>query len=305
MKNQDRKKHAYLIIAHNEPLVLKTLLRLLDHPLNDIFIHIDRRASALTKEIEHQELSFSQLHILQPQIPVYWGNVSQIEVELTLFETAHEHGEYAYYHLLSGVDLPIKTQDEIHQYFDEHQGEEFVGFWTDAFHQRDLKRKVYRNYIFTQYFKGGRPLIHSITSFLRNMYLALQKVTCYRRSFPYEPKKGYNWVSITHDFCSYLISKKEETLKLYKYSLCADEIFVQTLLYNSPFKEHVHNDEDAADGSMRAIDWERGNPYVWQSDDVETLLTSPYLFARKFSAQQIDAVQEIEKQLHAQSSTHH
>ena len=33
---------------------------------------------------------------------------------------------------------------------------------------------------------------------------------------------------------------------------------------------------------MRAIDWERGQPYVYRMEDLEPLLQSDYLFARKF-----------------------
>lgn len=37
-------KHAYLIIAHNEPDVLSVLVRMLDDPRNDIFLHIDSKS---------------------------------------------------------------------------------------------------------------------------------------------------------------------------------------------------------------------------------------------------------------------
>ena len=34
-------KHAYLIIAHNEPNILKTLLLMLDDERNDVYLHVD------------------------------------------------------------------------------------------------------------------------------------------------------------------------------------------------------------------------------------------------------------------------
>ena len=37
------KKHAYLIMAHNQPQILKKLLTLLDHEQNDIYIHVDKK----------------------------------------------------------------------------------------------------------------------------------------------------------------------------------------------------------------------------------------------------------------------
>ena len=61
-----------------------------------------------------------------------WGGYSQIRSELILFQSAWEHG-YEYYHLISGVDLPIKTQDEIHEFFREHYGKEFIYFCPKTF----------------------------------------------------------------------------------------------------------------------------------------------------------------------------
>ena len=35
-------------------------------------------------------------------------------------------GNYDYYHLISGMDLPIKTQKEIHEFFENNKGKEFI-----------------------------------------------------------------------------------------------------------------------------------------------------------------------------------
>lgn len=278
-------KHAYLIIAHNEPEVLRTLLAMLDDVRNDIFVHIDRRARSVYESVKDYKPKHSTLVFLEHPIAVYWGDISQVQVEYMLFERAFSQGPYAYYHLLSGVDLPIKSQDYIHAFFQQNQGKEFVGFWMDAAHRRDLKRKVYRYYLFTRYFKGGNALVHSVCALSRNLFLALQKVIRYKRNqgnivF----QKGFNWVSITQAFCTYLLSQKENVFRTFRYTLCPDEIFIQTVLWNSSFREHIYNKENALIGSMRYIDWERGNPYVWQEKDTDELLSSPYLFARKFAS---------------------
>lgn len=36
-------KHAYLIMAHDDLPLLKVLVRLLDNPSNDIYVHIDKK----------------------------------------------------------------------------------------------------------------------------------------------------------------------------------------------------------------------------------------------------------------------
>ena len=87
---------------------------------------------------------------------------------------------------------------------------------------------------------------------------------------------GANWVSITNDFANYVLKQETWVRKVFKYSLCADELFIQTLLVNSKFK---------GDACMRYIDWERGNPYVFKEEDLERLLKSRMLFARKFDVE--------------------
>ena len=37
-------KHAYMIMAHHEPMLLSYLIKKLDHSDNDIYIHIDKKS---------------------------------------------------------------------------------------------------------------------------------------------------------------------------------------------------------------------------------------------------------------------
>ena len=106
--------HAYLVMVHKNINQVKKLLELLDYYDNDIYIHVDRKAK---KEIVECDFSVVCRHskVYQySEIDVYWGNVSQIKCELFLLEQAKEHKQYQYYHLISGMDLPLKTQKEIH-----------------------------------------------------------------------------------------------------------------------------------------------------------------------------------------------
>lgn len=97
-------------------------------------------------------------------------------------------------------------------------------------------------------------------------------------------RKGCNWCSITNDFCSYLISKENEICKRYYQTFCADENFLQTVLWNSPFKKNVYSTIDEYGGSLRAIDWNKGNPYTWwHKEDPDMLIDSNCLFVKKFN----------------------
>ena len=112
-------RHAYLIMAHNEWELLNTLLSLIDDPRNDIFLHIDKKVKKMP---DLYQPKYSKLYFTPKRYDVRWGDVGQVHSEMHLFRTAYEHGSYQYYHKLSGVDLPIKTQDYIHDFFDKHNG---------------------------------------------------------------------------------------------------------------------------------------------------------------------------------------
>lgn len=100
-------RHAFLIIAHNNPFTFQTLIELLDDKDNDIFIHIDKKVNI--KDFQSIKCNYSQLIFINNRKDVRWGDFSQIECELELYQYAYNYGKYEYFHLLSGVDLPIKT----------------------------------------------------------------------------------------------------------------------------------------------------------------------------------------------------
>jgi Core-2/I-Branching enzyme. len=110
-------KHAYLILAHNEFEILQKLITAIDDKRNDIFIHFD----AKVKDLPKIEISFSNLYVLSNRINVCWGDVTVVEAELELFKMAMQVGDYEYFHLLSGVDMPLKSQDYIHNFFEKNK----------------------------------------------------------------------------------------------------------------------------------------------------------------------------------------
>lgn len=68
------KKHAYLIIAHNNWEQLKKLILLLDDCRNDIFLHIDKKCGEITEIINSLTTlcKSSNINIFQ-EFSVNWG----------------------------------------------------------------------------------------------------------------------------------------------------------------------------------------------------------------------------------------
>lgn len=276
-------KHAFLIAAHHQYPLLETLLRLLDHPQNDIFLHISQTAPEYDKEQFRSVLKHSKLQFVR-RIKVMWGGSSQIEYELELLKAAVK-GNYAYYHMISGVDLPIKPMAVIHQFFEEHAGKEFIHFGTPEYTNSPAIRARISVYHPLQNVVGRNkgPLLY-----VEKVLVKLQKILGVNRIRGKEATFGFgsNWFSITHDFASFLVERENEIRKRFGYSFCADEVFLQTMFKESPQRENRYiyeaDESNAYMSCVRYVDWERGKPYVFRSEDFEDLIQSPYLFARKF-----------------------
>lgn len=273
-----RDKHAYLIEAHCNKEQLKILLDCLDYEKNDIYLHIDLRSKEL-KDIEKEvNLSKSSLYMVK-SVKVRWGGYSQIQAELNLLEAAYQKGEYCRYHLISGVDLPIKTQKEIHDFFDK-DNKEYVQFdYKD--NQEEIIKRMGKYHFLRDHINRNNHILNTI----EKINLIIQNIFKINRckKIKMKLKKGGNWFSITSDAVKYILENKEWIAKHFKNTKCCDEVFLQTLIYNSDFKKNLFYDSyENRNTSLRYIDWKRGNPYIFRIDDFDNLISSHYMFARKF-----------------------
>ena len=274
-------RHAYLIIAHNQPELLRRLVELLDDERNDIYIHADRKMRDFDAEALRKVCTRSTLHILPQRISVHWGGYSIIRVEMELLKAATRQGRYAYYHLLSGVCLPIKSQDEIHRFFGTNGGREFVDLWP-------MKKTTYsRFHYYTVLPEGERNFL---TRLLNNAVKGLLMLLGIKMNRDVDFRYGSQWFSITDGFARYITSQEEWVDRVFAHSSTCDEVFVPTLLYRSPYASNLSVQRDAegrAVGNMRFIDWTRGtsirHPYTFTIEDHALLMSVPHLFARKFS----------------------
>lgn len=265
-------KHAYLIMAHQGIEMLDRLLHAIDYPENEIFLHIDSKWKEYDTGHEFQ-LKYSPI-VYVKRIDVSWGGYSQIQCEMNLIERAIASNDYQYLHILSGVDYPIKKQEYIHQMCDNNPGIEYVEY--DPVYDSILPERYKYYHPFQEIARNKNNIFYRIDHILIN----IQKCIGYNRARKniMVPHKGPNWVSITGEFARYIVGNKKEIRRTYKYSRCCDEVFLQTLLFNSSFANNAYEK-----GCMRQIDWKRGNPYIFNIDDFEELKNSNAWFARKLT----------------------
>lgn len=294
--------HAFLIMAHNNFSQLQRLIKKLDHKNNKIFIHIDSKANFTENDKKMLEDSCTESEIyFTKRYSVTWGGYSMINVLLRLLEKSTEF-QCDYYHFLSGVDFPIKSMEYIHNFFNEHNGTEFIHFCSDEFTKEQHHRVAFYS-LFRE--KFGRNT-NSIYYQIERISIAIQRMLKIDRTKKHpdiEIKMGACWFSVTGTFAEYLLSKEQFIKNLCKHTVCADECYIQTIAFNSPFKKNIYffkENVPANEAFLRSVDWSRpgsavGAPYDYTIEDYAKLIDSKNLFARKINAQTREGNALIEK----------
>lgn len=118
-------------------------------------------------------------------------------------------------------------------------------------------------------------------------------------------QKGGVWFSITHALARYAVEQMPRYRAYYRHSSCADEIWLQTLVANSPFMERRAymgwDDEMAATMRLCRLVWRGASPRTLAGADYEMLVTG-MLFARKFD-DTVDAnvIKKVSEHIRAQA----
>lgn len=270
-------KIAHLILAHAAPAQLSKLIGALAHQDAYVFVHLDQKAdlSAFGFLLESKNV------VLVPaRIRVGWGAYSIVEATLQGFRAIARSGiHFDYVNLLSGADYPLKSAGEIHDFFSRNNGHNFMEYrrvsdeWTEA-----IPRLT--GYHLTNYQFPGKHLAEKWLNKLlpaRTMPAGLEAVG---RS---------QWMTLTMDAVRYILAYLDDhpgVIRYFKLTWAPDEIIFQTILYNSPFRSSLVND------NLRYIDWSKGgaSPKVLTEEDFDRLSDSGKLFARKFDLAQFPTV---------------
>lgn len=274
-------KHAYLIMAHGLINQLCLLMKAIDHKRNDIYLHIDKKCDENFEIIKDLKLK-SNVYFVD-RINVTWGGESIVKAELILLEAATKNGPYDFYHLLSGQDFPLKKQEEILKFYDQNSSLQFISC-------RPITGKKDKSYF--DRLKYWYPLQDvmdrnsSLGKFIRKFGTLVQQLIGVNRldeNITYGV--GSQFFDITDEFAKYVLQHKDTIKEMVYKTLCSDEMFLQTIYLNSPFfnedKYRFHSyqpENEYIEGTyfdvMRAIDWKRGRPHVWQFEDLDILLKS-------------------------------
>lgn len=262
-------KQAYLIIAHKDDLTFRTLISMLDNENNDIFIHMDKKSKNYDEESIEKMAKKSIIYHTE-RSNVAWGGYSLVNAEMILLRKATEVGHYNHYHLLSGQDLPIQSQETIQKFFLKNSDKEFVGFDKDIFTYGD---RVYYRYFFQELAGKRKSILKSVDKFL----LKMQKKLNIKRNENIEFQKGAQWFSITDGLARYVLSKDEWIKNVFKNGFCVDEVFLQTIIINSDYTDKLYysKSDGTHKNTMRLVDWSSGSPHVFRKRKIIRRIALP------------------------------
>ncbi|QJD97555.1 beta-1,6-N-acetylglucosaminyltransferase [Mucilaginibacter robiniae] len=280
---------AILMLAHKNIEQLDRLLNRLTQDF-DVYLHLDQKWQINEKHFDKYTNVF-----LTKRYTINWGSYQQVQADAELFTQAFKKN-YDYYLLISGQDIPIKSNKQIITFLEENKNVSFVDHeafpkkaWANAFDGGYTRVIYYYGFDFKKNFTG--LVLKKALALVRH----IQKLTGIKRKLqPLKYYGGWNWVNLNRSAMTHIVTyleKHPEFLESFKYTLCGDEVWIQTVLMNSDNK--VINKE------LRYTEWIPGaeNPKTITMQSFDNIKTSEALFARKFEpdvdAAIIDKVYEL------------
>lgn len=264
---------AHLILTHKNPAQLERLLRALDHPDFDFYVHLDKKTD--TRPFNYLA-ERKNVRFISNRTPVYWAGFGTIQATLNGFREI-EIGNYDYINVISGQDFPLKSANDIYKYIADRQGKEFItcesieGSWSIA-------APRVRKYHLINWRIPGKFRLEKLVNWLLPP-----------RKFPFDHAivGRANWFTLTPAAIRYsldFLAEHPELIRYYKYCWGADEFIFSTILYNSPFRDRIVD-------NLVYVDWTgqtQGHPRILRADDLPALTHTKKLFGRKFDME-VDA----------------
>ncbi len=259
-------KIAYFIMVHHKPEQFGWLMRALANPTDLFFVHVDLK-SRLGIKSERRGVMAAVRDIVKdipnavilPSRFTNWGgwSLSQILID-TIGYALKQDDSWTHFVNLSGQCFPLAAASVIRERLAASNGAIHVEMLpirelpADDWHHRSLR--MFETPLRAHILKGRQP------------DPAMFEMD----------HKGSQWVMLPRDFCRWIMTDPmvAEISRYLRRRLLSDELILQTLVANSPFRSRL------APSYGRAIIWP--GPKTLTIDDGDWLEQSSALFARKF-----------------------
>lgn len=271
-------KIAVLIMCHkNKEQVLK-FINQFNPKKYDIFVHIDVKYND-----DFSLFNKDNVYVISNRVDVKWGTIEQVDATTNLLTYATAKGEYLFYWLCSGQDLLIKSSNEIYSFLEQSKDFNFItkiSISNDKVYGRFMKR----NELYYPKFMLKNKFISKV---IKNIYMILtggrtHTFRIFKRKFSklYDFLFSSQWFCINGETTKYILKFLNDNPSYYKNfssTICADECFFSTIVYNSVYKSTIKD-------GLTYIDWSEGNrsPKTFRMEDYDKIISSNKFIARKF-----------------------
>ncbi|WP_442844668.1 beta-1,6-N-acetylglucosaminyltransferase [Leeuwenhoekiella sp. H156] len=268
-------KQAILITAYKDFEQLDKLVDEFDCRFN-IYIHIDKKSPITDYEKKLLRNNVRIKYLSQHHL-VNWGGLNHLKAYLDLSQVALNDKDNMYFHLITGQDFPIKSNSYFDKFFTLEK--DYISSFTMpaiGWKNGGMDRIQYYNFYDLFDYKKSNLWI--------KRFLKLQKKLRVKRAIPdfmgqlYGGNTYWSLSRTTLSFVNQFTKSNPRFLRRFKHTFCAEEIYFQTLIMNSKYRERVINSD------LRYMDWQSGRggfPAVLEEIDFEDIIQSDKLFVRK------------------------
>ena len=238
-----------------------------------IYVHIDAKSEIKVSDISSRAKVFKIKKI-------YWGAWEHLWVFVHLLKEAYADNKYDYYHLVSGQDyFAINPCD-----FDKvlgQDGKNYIGVFPvpNDWWGWEGGLKIFKYRTLSSY----ADIRNSVPRALNKLLYLFQKILGLTKPLPLMQLYGGSvYSSLHHNFVGWLLKSKDanELLESLRFTTCAEEVFIPTLIMNSPYRQ------DCVNSNLRYDDWStKPAPKFLDEEDFDKVINSSCLFCRKVTSQ--------------------
>lgn len=242
-----------------------------------VYVHIDKAAEFDVKQFEIDGVLLSY-----PRRRTYWGSFECTRAILDLLRLARTNN-HSHYILLSGQDVPIRSNADIASFFEENSEWDFARNEKIPF--SDIGggiERITRHYWHAYYrYSGAKRKLYQVAEYMQAAsfkFLLPEKILV--GSFAW----GETWFALRKSTVDKVLSFVEENpsfVRIFRGSRLAEEILIPTIL------RRLDPSVKTLKRMVTHVDWETGpeTPRVLDHNDIETVLETGQLFARKVTSE--------------------
>lgn len=312
LKEQDRV--AILILAHKNQQQIDRLIKTLDFPYFDLFIHIDKRYGDISKLVALE--NDRRIFFIKNREKGYLNTYSLVDITLKLMKTAKSRFNYKYYIILSAQDYPIKSNKYIYDFLMNSYPQEFIDYtivekgawcenWGNVAFQQSSRKTIFDIIGHKYYFSKIGSILRAPVKLVIDKFLTITngKPIDLIKKLGFDYAAGSHFSMLTDKSVDHILDiiKSEEgkqLISIFKFSPTPEESFFQTVLSTTDIELRKKKVPKFTYQDLLITRMDRdylyrfifdykdgvssGHPYSLSINEFSLLKNANSLFARKF-----------------------